>query len=132
MKINKELYTQSKNTIVKLFRLLASIDKSNLIDKDELIGVQVSKLLWKWTTCEGRPGLKRFKDQANFSVRCILGANSPKLESKLNKTMIDCIVRSRKSRYCKIYYLSVLNVHRLYVLKPLLDVGTIEAPFSGS
>jgi hypothetical protein len=69
---NKTIRDVYITSVIKLYKLFTDIGLRE-DSKCVLIAKSMAKKLRTWVTCEGRPGLERFKAISNACIRVILG-----------------------------------------------------------
>jgi len=57
--------------VTKLHALFTEVLPENKVDKK--LAIKIVKATFRWSTCEGIPGLKRAKTMSNFLVRHLMG-----------------------------------------------------------
>lgn len=119
------------HTCNKLYRLFASFGIRD--DSLEKVSKIIPETLFRWVSCEGHPGLKRFKVMSNSLIRQILGLKAEfPFSSKYKRIRLRILLSSRKSKLHSIYWISVLSLFRLIKLEPVEDTSTITDSFKGS
>lgn len=130
-KSNKTIRDVYITSVIKLYKLFTDIGLRE-DSKCVLIAKSIAKKLQTWVTCEGRPGLERFKAISNACIRVILGQSWPELPYKIPREFKRAVVLSRLSHLDSLFWISVCNVYRLVIMKPEYKVSTITDRFGGS
>jgi hypothetical protein len=87
----------------------------------------------RWTTCEGHPGLKRFKTYSFLFTRSALGISEHlPFSSRHKRAFSKALFLANKNKLAKLYWISIFNVHRCFTLHPVIDTTTITSGFEGS
>jgi len=116
----------------RLNRLFTSFGLQQCKSDIKLSIIIVEKCL-RWATCEGHPGLKRFKTFSWLATRAIMGISETSTFSSVHKRHLNkVLVKASVSDLSRLYWISIFNVHRLFKLDPVIDTTTITSGFKGS
>jgi hypothetical protein len=118
--------------IVRLFNIFANIGMSR--DKSILsLSLSIGRDCDRWVSCEGKPGLDRFKAISSYIIRRTMGLSPKKPDLKISRKYSHVIRLLDKGGNLEVLYLvSVLHCYRLVTLPIDFSVATIIKPFSGS
>lgn len=83
-------------------------------------------------SCEGRPGLDKWKEISSYFTRRILGVEAVMPTCKIRGFFWVLFQLSKGDYHLRLYVLTVFQLHRLVKLKPERDVESISQPFTGS
>jgi len=129
---NKNKRINYETIVYKLHNLFCALGLSNNSAECRLALSIVAKL-HIWVTCEGRPGLDRFKALSNACVRAIMGLRlDQELPYKYPRVFLRAVVLSRKSHLDRLFWISVFHAYRLVTMTPEYKVSTITDRFGGS
>ena len=100
---NKNKRINYETIVYKLHNLFCALGLSNN-SAECRIALSIAKKLLIWTTCEGRPGLDRFKALANACVRAIMGLKlDQELPYKYPRVFLRAVVLARKSHLDRLF-----------------------------
>ena len=117
--------------VTKLHVLFIEVLPDDSLNKK--LSIKIVDAMFRWSTCEGIPGLKRAKTMSNVLVRHLMGTPIEQviLSSKY-KRFIECALSLCTCTRSKIYWISIFSAFRLIVKEPEIDASTITSRFKGN